>query len=348
MITNIEGVKVNKSIKYYVQGHTGKGYVNFIRSNLKQIEQVILLRAKNPVLITVTINKLIEIYKDKQIEIIKSIDSTELIDGLIVRELSVAILNERIYEAGPEATTTITIPDHITSVNLPEINRESKTYEKAYEHFAKGLEIHEQLEKVYIAKMDFKKADKIIADLIQQLFSQVKKQNRHSMIYERLFGTNTPDGIVNEIPSLINPLRKNIFILGRAGTGKSYLMNRIREKCIELGLDVEIYRCSLDPNSIDMLIIRQLSVCIHDNTSPHVVPTNDEQVNIIDMYKETVDQTIEITEDDTIKRLTQQYKKQMQTGLYYLKAQQIELSQAIKETNESDFTHIIKNVLKNC
>src|SRR5699024_2082127 len=127
----------------------------------------------------------------------------------------------------------------------------------------------------------------------------------------------------NTIPSLIEPIQHKIFILGRAGTGKSYLMNKVLKNCLELGIDVELYRCSLDPDSIDMLIIRELAVCIHDNTSPHIVSMDYDSKQIIDMYKETVEQTVEKDNEKTIKELQYLYKKEMQQGLRCLQGNKI-------------------------
>src|SRR5690625_4556289 len=128
-------------------------------------------------------------------------------------------------------------------------NNEAAVYEEVYDNFKTGLAIHEKLEKIYIAAMDFSKANNIIENLLNELFKNVKKKKNHALIIERMFGTNTPDGIVNGIPNLIQPITNKIFITGRAGTGKSYVMNQVLQKCIDFGIDVEVYRCSLDPNS---------------------------------------------------------------------------------------------------
>lgn len=344
MKTNIEGVKVNKAITYYVQGHTGKGYVNYIKKNLQQINKIILLKHEEAIVVTLVLKEIMKRYKYENIEIIKSIESNDLIEGVIIRRMSLAILNERIYKGASQNAKSV--PIHIDLDNLPSpVEKLSKNnYEKAYKCFAKGLEIHEKLEKLYIAEMDFKKADKIIENLLKELFSNVNPKQDRTTVYERLFGTNTPDGIVNTVPSLIEPINNKIFILGRAGTGKSYLMNKALEKCLELGIDVELYRCSLDPNSIDMLIIRELNVCIHDNTSPHVVSMNYNDIKIIDMYKETVNQSVEKDNETKINHLQNKYKEQMKLGLHYLKKHQVNYRNLSKKLNDIDFTPIIKEI----
>src|SRR5699024_8141574 len=142
-----------------------------------------------------------------------------------------------------ESIIRVPLQEKIIDANNSE-RYSSKSFTDAYNSFKRGLAIHEQLEEIYITEMNFAKADVIISKLLKKLFSNVKKQDRKAIIFERLFGTNTPDGIVNTVESLLEPIEEIIFILGRAGTGKSYLMNKVLDKCIAYSMDVEVYRCS--------------------------------------------------------------------------------------------------------
>ena len=312
---------MGKQIRYYVHGHTGKGFIDLLPSNLEQINQIVLIENKNKKVVTALLETILTLLNEEDIEIIQSTLSKDLIDGIIIRNKSLAIIHESLYQANDNGKNIqrVTIPVD-EDEDYFSLKDHQKIYDEAYNYFKKGLSIHDQLEKVYISKMDFNKANKVIEQLLQQLFKDVEKKKEKAILYERLFGTNTPDGIVNTVLNLIEPIEKKIFILGRAGTGKSYVMNQVLNKCIELGIDVELYRCSLDPNSIDMLIIRELNVCLHDNTAPHTIAVNDPSIQIIDMYKETVDQQVEKEYGERIKILQKKYKEQMQLGLKVLKS----------------------------
>lgn len=337
---------MKKVIKYYVQGHTGKGYVNYIESNLQQINKIVLLQNDNPFIITAIINKLKNQFTDKSLEIIKSIESKHIVEGIIVRDESLAILNERMYQGTQKGLRRIKVSDRLLTMPSIDLKLNKNLEQKSYNHFSNGLSIHEKLEKIYIAEMDFTKADRIIEQLKEHLFSQVVKAKKQSVVYERLFGTNTPDGIVNEVENLMEPLSNKIYILGRAGTGKSYLMNKVLEQCVSFGIDVEVYRCSLDPNSIDMLIIRKLDLVIHDNTSPHVVPIATSSKRIIDMYKETVNERVESEHKNKIKKLKESYKNEMQTGIHYLQGQKLNLNIDKIKLNEEELDKIVKEIIK--
>src|SRR5690625_7703029 len=107
--------------------------------------------------------------------------------------------------------------------------KSKKLEEKAYEHLAKGLHIHDDLEKVYIEEMNFAEADQMASDLLRRIFGNVQKQKRTAYVYERLFGTNTVDGMVNEVNQLMSPIENRVFVKGRAGTGKSVLLRKVLE-----------------------------------------------------------------------------------------------------------------------
>src|SRR5699024_7741033 len=136
-------------------------------------------------------------------------------------------------------------PREIERETIKETKQEIENlFSQAYGKFKNGLKIHDDLEKVYIEEMDFQKADFIAEEFIENLLKGRKKSDRKPIVYERLFGTNTADGVANVVEQLIDPIKNRVFIKGRAGTGKSYFMRKVLEACLEHGLDVEMYRCS--------------------------------------------------------------------------------------------------------
>src|SRR5690625_4187488 len=86
-------------LKYYVSGHTAKGYVNFLSSNLVNIEKTIILQHPSKKIKTMILERLIERYKkNEQIEMICSSQSYEYIEGIIIREKSFAILTDQVVQ----------------------------------------------------------------------------------------------------------------------------------------------------------------------------------------------------------------------------------------------------------
>lgn len=311
--------------KYYVSGHTAEGYVNFLSTNLTGIKRIVVLQHPSNKLKTKIIEKLTAPFEEmEQIEKIESTQSGEYIEGIIMRESSVAVLAEQVVQDEIEGAEYINLEDYLPRKKDKKVMRkfESKIndlYQAAYAHFKKGLSIHDELEKIYIDEMDFAKADQVAEEFILALFKDVEKKEKKAMIYERLFGTNTSDGVVNVVEHLIEPLQNRVFIKGRAGTGKSVFMRKVLDACKQKGLDVELYRCSFDPNSIDMLIIRDLDYCLFDSTDPHEFFPSRKEDKIIDLYEETVTPGTDEKYAIEIKRLTNLYKEEMRAGVKKLK-----------------------------
>ena len=63
-------------------------------------------------------------------------------------------------------------------------------------------------------------------------------------------------------------IERRYLIKGGPGTGKSTFMRRVADKAQSLGMNVERYRCSSDPTSLDGIIIEG-RVAVIDSTAPH-------------------------------------------------------------------------------
>ncbi|MCM3740254.1 hypothetical protein M3210_08225 [Oceanobacillus luteolus] len=278
---------------YYVRGNTSDGLVNHLQSNLHGIQETIRLEDTSYKLNTEILNALIEANKEEtSVEVLKSPISKDYLDGVIFRGKQIAVL----------------------------AHHDEPFTNKAYEYFQKGLAVHDDLEKVYIQEMDFEKADALAKNFIQNLLSDKPKQSRTPYVYHRLFGTNTVDGIVNEVPNLIADLDYIYHIKGRAGTGKSTFMKKVANACVDHGLDVEIYHCSFDPNSIDMVLMPELRICLFDSTDPHEFePADKTREEIIDLYEEAVTPGTDEKYAKEIAELNQEYKSYMKKGLEVLK-----------------------------
>lgn len=315
---------VQQILKYYVTGHTAEGFVNYLSTNLIGIHKIVILQHPSNTLKTKVLNELLHVHQQEKIEMICSPQDKNYVDGVIIRNLSLAVLTDHLSERANLQAQTISLDDYLTeskqNLNQHYLKEIARLQEKAYAHFKSGLMIHDQLEEIYINEMDFDEADKIAEDFIESLFNNVPPLKKQSKVYKRLFGTNTPDGIVNHVEQLIEPIGRRYFIKGRAGTGKSFFMNKVLKACTERGVDVELYHCSFDPNSIDMLIMRELDVCLFDSTPPHEFFPSRDTDEIIDFYEKTVTPGTDEKYADTIKHLTNSYKTEMRIGIEKLRA----------------------------
>lgn len=339
-------------INYYTSVHTAKGFVNVIHSNLDHIKHTIVLDHPSYPLKTAIIKKIINYFEtDYDLEVIHSTASKQFLDGVIIREKSLAIITNDIATDGfkQEVFHLEKFVPNQSEEDLTQLKQKMNTsiYE-AYENFSKGLQGHDLLEKVYINEMDFHKANLLTERFIVDLLYQVPANNCEGGYVERFFGANTPDGSVNIVPKLLDRVSKRFFLKGRAGTGKSTFMRKVVKACEDHGVDVEIYRCSFDPESIDMVLAPDLNACIFDSTGPHEFFPEHGGDTVIDLYEETVTPGTDEKYAKEIKELTHKYKTFMREGREHLKQARIyqEKWESLYPFNDFDVDQLFERFLK--
>ncbi|MGJ9457759.1 hypothetical protein [Oceanobacillus sp. CF4.6] len=310
---------------YYVSGNTAEGLLNYLPSNIEGLNRIIVLKHPSETIKTNVIKQVLKGYTSKyKLEILKSSYGLNYLDGVIIREKSLAILSDRVAFKELNHTIDIDLRTMIgkrrgtTEDDTRNMEKCNSIVAQAHKNFAIGLKIHDQLEAIYINEMNFERADQLTNDLIKELLQNQKIQDRQAHVYHRFFGTNTADGIVNEVPHLIENITNVYFIKGRAGTGKSTFMKKVAKACEQHGFDVELYHCSFDPNSLDMVLVRELDLCIFDSTDPHEFFPKREGEIIIDLYKETVTPGTDEKFAEQIHSINKHYKSYMKKGIHDL------------------------------
>lgn len=323
---------------YFVSGHTADGYVNYLASNIKGIKDIVVLRNGKDAALEI-IAELIEIYNEEQLEIISDPAGRNKFAGIIMRDRKQAVLSDSIvqHEINGAHIIDLQIPENYADEHYKE-----SCYKEAYDFFNKGLLIHDELEKVYINEMDFAKADDVAFKFIDKLLKGTEPRNRQAHVYERLFGTNTPDGMLNHVRELINPIKRVYHIKGRAGTGKSVFMRKVLHACIRYGFDCELYYCSFDSKSIDMVIVRDLDFCIFDSTSPHEFSPVGPTEEVIDLYQLAVNPGTDKRHKKQIESITARYKAEMKNGLNAL---QKLTSLSVRKVQTEEIDKVLEEIL---
>lgn len=184
--------------------------------------------------------------------------------------------------------------------------------------FTSARVFHDKQESVYINHTDFQALDRLTETTLQMLFGENRLEGEGAQLH-RFFGSATINGNENYIPEVTGELSRRYFMKGRPGTGKSTLLKKIAAKAIERGFDTEIYHCSLDPNSLDLVIVRQLDFCVFDSTAPHEYFPSRGGDEIIDIYKECVEPGTDEKYADELAALQATYKKMVGDGVEELK-----------------------------
>ncbi|MDN4492027.1 nucleotide kinase [Ureibacillus aquaedulcis] len=147
-------------------------------------------------------------------------------------------------------------------------NRKEDSYLKCFQALSNALKIHDDWEVETRRHMDWKGLDAKTDELMQKVFGD-RKFEKSGQKTHRLLGTLTPGGARDTVQSITQNLEKRLFIKGYPGTGKSSMMKKLVDVALERGFDAQLVWCGLDSNSVDMVILPELKLCIFDSTEPH-------------------------------------------------------------------------------
>ena len=277
------------SKSYFVRANSYNGMINRLDSNLQGIKKMYVLTGASSYIKSLFTGRVSTYLKEhgEDIEYLFSPVSMKYYDGMILRNRGLAIVDEEcvgdsILECIPINLSCCISDDVVTKIKL----LKSKAVEKSqnvFKYYEAAKKIHDEWEKIYITNMNLARLDNFNDYTINKILNCPEKTGE-GRLYERFFGCAYADGHVNYIDKLTKNVSKRYFIKGRPGTGKSTFMRRFAAKAMSMGYDAEVYYCSFDPYSYDMVVIRELDVCVFDATHPHEKMPIRNTDEILDFY----------------------------------------------------------------
>lgn len=316
---------------FYANGNTANGFTSLLDSSLQEVEQLFILKegpiAERSNLIRAIADDMVR--DDYDIWLIHCPFDNNALDGLVVPELKLGIIDgigpgfvePHLPGACLQYVNLGEISDSIQlSGQKPEIDRLNEqlaqAHDRAYAGFAEALRIHDDWEDLYIQNMNFQAANELTDTYIYKLYGD-RRLEKSSRVNRRFLGAATPQGAVDFVPNLTEGL-KRYFIKGRAGSGKSTMLKKLAVAAIERGFDVEIYHCGFDPNSLDMVIVRELDFAIFDSTAPHEYFPDRTEDELVDMYACCIKPGTDEAYSDAIADIKSRYSAQMKQSIQHL------------------------------
>lgn len=317
---------------YYACANSARGFVNLFESNIKELDKIFILKGgpgtgKSSLMKNIGLNWY---GKGFDVEFIHCSSDNSSLDGVIIPALKAGIVDGTaphiIEPSAPGAIEEyVNLGAAWDSKKLSTHKNEilnikdeiSKYYKNTYKIFGEAIKIHDEWENIYIKNMDFNKANKITINTIKLLLRNESLEKK-SIVKHRFFGGATPKGAVDFVQNLTEDISKRYFIKGRPGSGKSTMLNKIAEAAEKRGFDVEIYHCGFDPESLDMVILRELDIAIFDSTSPHEYYPDRPKDEIIDMYALAINQGTDERYKEEIDSIIFRYKEKVNAGTSYL------------------------------
>ena len=340
---------------YYARGNTARGAYSLYDSVLEGLDRVYILIGGTGVATSSLLKKIGEVMEAKvpDVDYIQCASDNNSIDGVILPTLKVGIIDgtvptmieprapgviEKYVNLGIALDTERLATNKEVILKLNEAI--SIKFKSAYDTFAAALRAHDEIEDIYISNMDFSEANKLTTELIAQFFDK-DILDKKSTIKHRFLGAATPNGAVDYIQNLTEDIEKRYFVKGRAGSGKSTMLKKLVAAGEEKGFDLEVYHCGFDPNSLDMVILREKGIAIFDSTAPHEYFPDRDSDEIVDMYERCIIAGTDEKYVTEIARTTKAYKDKMKEAISYLaEAKKLRDEQESYYLEAMDFTKI--------
>lgn len=331
---------------FFTSGNTSRGFTSLLHSSLQGIESLFIVDGSPG---SGNSNLIRDIGDEAsrlgyELWILHSASDNDSIDGWIAPDLKIGIITGAAFR-GMESQETgaaiqfINLDDTCIDLDglsgfqseIEQLNLQIKqSHEEAYAGFAEALRIHDAWEALYIHNMNFSAANEMTDEYIQQLYGE-QKLEKQPRVDHRFLGAATPKGAVDYVPDLTNGL-KRYLIKGRAGSGKSTMLKKIAAAGEERGFDVEVYHCGFDPNSLDMVIVREAGFGIFDSTAPHEYFPDSPSDEIVDTYARCIQPGTDEQHAEVLSDFKQRYSTKMKESIQHLSSAKIQLDQ-LKEIN---------------
>ncbi len=228
-------------------------------------------------------------------------------EGIALPDLKTAVLNVPLYE--PRTDITALFKNESLSLYKTQM-------QKAYDAFSEAKVIHDEWEKIYITATDYPALDQFSKETIETLLSGQSTTHPGSLCH-RFFGSATINGSIDYI-NLLSAGTKRYFIKGRPGTGKSTFLKKVASAACDRGFHAECYHCSFDPDSFDMVVIRELNLCLFDATAPHEYDPSLPGDEVLDIYAAAVNPNTDTDFAKEIKAISLRYKTAIDNAIKHI------------------------------
>lgn len=343
---------------YFADGNTAKGSYSLFDINFSELDKVFILKGGPGNGKSIMMKNIAKVFNEQgyDIEYIHCSSNADSLDGVIISSAKIAIVDgtaphilepkvagvvEEYVNLGIAWNQKRLVSQKDKIKHL--IEQKETYYAQAYDAFSEALSIHDEWESIYISNMDYEKLDGLTEELKDRFFQDIKL-NKEANVRHRFLGAATPKGAIDFVPNLTEGLRKRYFLKGRPGSGKSTLLKKLAETAESKGFDVEIYHCGFDPNSLDMLIFRELGMAIFDSTAPHEYFPSREGDEIIDLYHIAITPATDEIYEKQISDIASRYREKMNEGTANL-AEAKEIHEKLRRIyiDATDF-NIVENI----
>lgn len=351
----------NKS--YFLASNSGRGYYSFFDKEIINLDYVYLLKGApgngKSELIQHIASKLNESHIN--IELIYSSFNINTLDGVVNLDKNFGIFDASFPHSFDNILTKVTgeiidlskiLDDKVIKENLENISfiqmQKDNYLEKYSNSIIQARKLHDDLEKYFSNSINIEKAQQLNNQILNEIFNNNEFLSKESILKDRFFDTITEKGNFDFIDNLTSSLQNRYFIKGRPGSGKSTLLKQIVEFAVQRGFNIELYHCDFDPESLDLIIIPELSVCAFDSTDPHNYMPQKKGDKIVDTYQSIIDTNADEKYKTEIEEGTKKWELSACKASNYLKEAKVQHNKIVSiyyEAIKKNEFHQIKQKL---
>ncbi len=189
-------------------------------------------------------------------------------------------------------------------------------FQRAYRYLKAAQVVYEDWESANIEALDFGEANIAAQEIIDDNFNSIPVAKRPGF-ERRLFASAiTPDGMVNHLNTIVAPCDTRYVIEGAPGTGKSYLLDKVKRMALKKGFFTEVYYCPLHPHKAEHVLIPDLSLVLTKSIEPHQYIPGPKDV-IVDMNR-CLDGDVVSRHVSYIERAKVQFESLFDSAIYYI------------------------------
>lgn len=297
------GRDLQEEMHWFCAVNSSKGYVSWLEEEFEGLRRTCRLQDYPPFAARELFQSVLETAREKglSVGIVHNALSND-IQGVLLPQIGAGV-----YTSDPwygDAAGGLSLLDD-------ELLQTVRSHLKgSWEALGRARFLREEWKRLYTEYLEYVSADRLAEDLQEEILGgrSLEKPGRAK---HRFFGAFTARGRADYLRSLTDGLSKRYFLKGRPGCGKSTILRKISQAALRKGFCAELYQCPLSPDTLDMLVLRELGVCLFDSTAPHeYFPVRDSDT-VVDVYRETAGPELEESALLQMGSLAEKYKEEI-------------------------------------
>ncbi|MBT9173674.1 MAG: hypothetical protein DDT21_02079 [Syntrophomonadaceae bacterium] len=142
-------------------------------------------------------------------------------------------------------------------------------FAQTYQFLQEAAVVLERIRYLMSGAMDYDSLSEMARSLVAETVSALPPVQGAPRERRLFAGAITPQGLVNFYPSILQGISSFHFLTGDPGSGKSFLLEQIRNAVLQAGYSVEVYNCAFDPQRIDAVVVPDGKAAFLKDTYPH-------------------------------------------------------------------------------